>query len=140
MRRGDSYWIQNPELIIDGNLARKDVCSNDDFRNFVWHTVLAEKERIESISVNQLAAWTQVDGINTLYFLPNGNKVLFNDDVDRGSCTLYYESMDDCHAERFKQWYNARKAAGKPVLVPLQKIMEGTGKAAQNMPDHGYNR
>ena len=135
-RLGDRYWIQKPQLVIDGNLARKDICSNDDFRKFVWFTIQQEKERLDAIQgIDKTSAWTESDGINTLYFLPNGHRVLYNNDLERGTSSISYEDINDCKAERFKEWFKARLAKGKPVIVPIEKIMQGTGKAKENVGD-----
>lgn len=135
-RLGDKYWIQKPKLVIDGNLARKDVCSDDKFRRFVWDTIEQERSRLDAMQgVDKTSAWTEFDGINTLYFLPNGHRVLYNNDVERGTCSLSYEDATDCKADKFKQWFKTRVAAGQPVTVPIKKVMEGTGKARENVGD-----
>lgn len=135
-RLGDSYWIKHPKMVIDGNLARKDVCNDDKFRKFVWFTIQKEKERLDSIQgIDKSSAWTEADGINTLYFLPNGHRVLYNNDLERGTSSISYEDINDCQAERFKEWFKSRVAQGKPVTVSNRKIMQGTGKAKENVGD-----
>lgn len=125
MARGDALWIKRPAIIVDGNLGLTSVSRKSSFREFIWNTISSERNRISVTSIKKSTGWTDYDGLNTLYTLPNGRHVLYNDNPDKGTYSLFYEHADDCCADRFKEWYFSRKAAGKPVtLAEKQQMMK----------------